>query len=136
MELKREALNQQREYLKQHLGSAEVQAALSQGSYHIATGIVSEIIQKPLLLNPPAQSYSPIYSPGTSANNPPAQLYSPDQLKQITGEIIAVLQGGGQQETGPLAAGPVQTSTGNMPRRDRAHRAPKDTQAEKDQTQK
>lgn len=49
MELKATALNQQKEYLKQHLSSADVQAMLSQGSYEIARGIVSEIIQRPIM---------------------------------------------------------------------------------------
>ena len=52
MDLKATALSQQREYLKQHLASAEVQAVLSEGSYQIAAGIVSEIIQRPIMPRP------------------------------------------------------------------------------------
>jgi hypothetical protein len=43
-----------------HLGSADVQRVLSEGSYEIARGIVSEIIQRPIMPN-----YSP--SPAISA---------------------------------------------------------------------
>lgn len=63
MELKATALDQQKEYLKQHLSSATVQEALSQGSYEIARGIVSELIQRPVM---PARSTStsPALGPG------------------------------------------------------------------------
>lgn len=49
MELKRTALEQQKEYLKMHLSSADVQRVLSEGSYEITRGIVSEIIQRPIM---------------------------------------------------------------------------------------
>lgn len=55
MELKSIALEQQKEYLRQHLASSEVQAVLSAGSYEIARGIVSEIIQRPIMPAPPTQ---------------------------------------------------------------------------------
>src|SRR5581483_3226174 len=49
MELKQTALQQQKEYLKMHLSTPEMQALIDQGSYEIARSIVSEIIQHPIL---------------------------------------------------------------------------------------
>lgn len=56
MEVKATALEQQKEYLKQHLSSAEIQAVLSAGSYEIARGIVSEIVQRPIMPALPASA--------------------------------------------------------------------------------
>lgn len=66
MEVKATALEQQKEYLKQHLASADVQSILSQGSYEIARTIVSEIVQRPIMPQLPAASPAPALPTGRS----------------------------------------------------------------------
>lgn len=71
MELKRTALEQQKEYLKMHLSSADVQRVLSEGSYEIARGIVSEIVQRPIMPPAPAPAAKIIDSTAQSIATAP-----------------------------------------------------------------
>lgn len=78
MDLKATALEQQKEYLKMHLSSADVQRVLSEGSYEIARGIVSEIIQRPIM---PARSAAPRIIDSTAQRiDTPPQRQAPRRL--------------------------------------------------------
>lgn len=49
LELQTTALEQQKVYMQQYMSTPEVQSALKHGSQQIALGIVSEIIQRPIM---------------------------------------------------------------------------------------
>ncbi len=49
LELQNSALEQQRVYMEQYMQTKEIQAALKHGSQQIALGIISEIIQRPVM---------------------------------------------------------------------------------------
>lgn len=64
LELQTTALDQQRVYMQQYMQTPEVQAALRHGSEQIALGIVSEIIQRPIMPASTAPAAAPVLPSG------------------------------------------------------------------------
>lgn len=118
MELKRTALEQQKEYLKMHLSSADVQRVLSEGSYEITRGIVSEIVQRPIMPRYADQAQPKIIDSTAQRIDttgrmralhpinkklPPARKFTPTQPKLESVRLTDTQE----VETGPLAHRPV-----------------------------
>lgn len=133
LSLQNSALEQQRVYMEQYMQTPEVQRTLKYGSEQIALGIVSEIIQRPIMPQAPAAPVAssrpapriidstakridttgriPAVRPAAKKQLPPRRKFTPTQPKLEAVNLIDTQE----IETGPLAQRTVPVKKGSGP---------------------